>query len=110
MSSAFGHNFVLVSKTRQLLPSPPFVGGPWVHMATVVRGFKEYCAFVHQPTNKLYIECVDPSDPNLFVSIQDDVEWADLYRFLLDQGAISTGRDQVFEVGEAGLPGWNMND
>jgi len=105
MSNSFGTNFVLVNKVRQLLPSPPFINGPWSHVATVVRGIKEYCAFVHEPSQKLYIEEVDPKTPNLFIKIETDTEWADLYRFLMSEGVLTIESNTEMLVG----PNWKMH-
>lgn len=89
MSNAFGINFVIVNDTQQVLNPKIFLGGPWIHLATIVRGFKEYMAFSHKDTNEMYIEEADPKEPGLFKRINDDKEWADLYRFLEDAGILS---------------------
>jgi len=95
MSDAFGTKFILVNDVIQPLPPKIFGGGPWLHIATVVRGFKEYCCFKHVPTDKVYIEEVDSSSPTLFKLIADKNEWKDLYGFLQQKGilAIVAGKE-----------------
>ena len=95
MADAFGTKFILVNDVLQQLPTNIFGGGPWLHIATVVRGFKEYCCFKHIPTDKVYIEEVDPHTPTLFKHIEDRNEWDDLYGFLQQRGilAISAGKE-----------------
>jgi hypothetical protein len=85
--NSFGTNFILVNRVHQFLPKP-FEQNRWLHVATVVRGMKEYCAFVDAQTNSFYIEEVDPASPNLFVKIKDKQEWADLYHFLKESGVM----------------------
>jgi len=89
MSKSFGTNFILVNDIRQQFPPGIFQGGPWLHLATVVRGFKEYCCFQHMPSTKVYIEEIDSSCPTLFKEIKDENEFQDLRRFL-EQKAILT--------------------
>ena len=103
MSQTFGTSFVIVSDVQQVLNPAVFGGGPYVHLATVVKGLKEYCAFKHINSNRMYIEEVDPTDRNLFVRIKDDKEWADLYHFLKDAGVLELSKE--IKVGQAGLPG-----
>jgi hypothetical protein len=99
MSKAFGFDFVLVNNVRQYLDPEVFGGGPWIHLATVKRGLKEYMAFMKPGEQKIYIEEVDPTEPNLLKYIKDDKEYADLYRFLTDAGClIIAGRDHEFKV------------
>lgn len=98
MSETFGTKFILVNKVQQQLPPAIFGGGPWLHLATVVRGFKEYCCFKHVPTNKIYIEYVDPTSSTLFKIINDENEFNDLREFLLEQGVLSIGIDQEIQI------------
>jgi hypothetical protein len=95
MSKAFGTKFILVNDIQQILPPTLFGGGPWLHLATVVRGFKEYCCFKNQTTHKVYIEEVDPSSKYLFKRIEDESEFQDLRRFLEQKAilAVATGKE-----------------
>lgn len=95
MSNTFGTKFIVVNDVIQPLPSEIFGGGPWLHIATIVRGFKEYCCIKHVPTDQFYIEEVDPSCPTVFKYISDRTEWEDLYGFLQQRGilAISKGKE-----------------
>lgn len=98
MSSAFGTNFIVVNDVQQQLPSHIFGGGPWLHIATVVRGLKEYCCFKHIPTDKVYIEEVDPTSPTLFKQIKDYNEWNDLRQHLEQKGIIAFGAGKEIKV------------
>jgi len=82
---AFGTDFILISDVRGILDPKIFQGGPWEHLATVRRGFKEYCAIAHSRTGKVYIEEIDEREPGLFRKISDDKEWADIFRFLRER-------------------------
>ena len=86
--NAFGTKFMLVNKVRQFLPSPPFQYQRFLHLATIVRGLKEYCAFADIESNSIYIEEVDARAANLFVKIQSDSEWRDLYGFLMQNDIV----------------------
>jgi len=98
MSNAFGTKFILVNDIQQPLPKEIFGGGPWLHIATVVRGFKEYCCIKHVPTNKIYIEEVDPTSQTLFKHIADQSEWSDLYGFLQQKGILAFGVGREIKV------------
>ena len=100
MKKAFGHDFVLTSDVRQVLKPEVFGTTPlWIHLATVHRGLREYVAFMPQGGKTIYIEMVDPTNKNLFVKIEDDKEWADLYRFLMDSGClVIIGQDKEFKI------------
>jgi len=89
MSKTFGTKFILVNDVIQSLPDKIFGGGPWLHIATVVRGFKEYCCIKHIPTDKIYIEEVDSSSATIFNYIKDKSEWQDLYDFLQQRGVLA---------------------
>lgn len=101
---AFGLDFVVVNQVRQVLPCPPFYGGPWVHLATVKRGLKEYMAFHKYNEHKVYIEELDITEPGLLKYIEDDVEFADLYRFLMSKGLLLINPDEML-LDKMGLPG-----
>lgn len=106
MSKAFGHDFILVNDVRQMLDPKVFRGGPWVHLATVRRGFKEYMAFQKLGSREAYIEEVDAKDPNLLKKIKDDAEWADLYRFLTMKGCMTISeKNKEIKGGKNGIPG-----
>ena len=98
MAEAFGTKFVLVNDIQQPLPPAIFGNGPWLHIATCVRGFKEYCCFKHVPTDKVYIEEVDPSSPTLFKHIKDRNEWDDLYSFLQTRGILAFAAGKEIKI------------
>jgi hypothetical protein len=104
MSQAFGTKFIVLSDVQQILPQSKFQGGPWVHHASIARGFKEYVVLRHINTNKIYIERIDPKDPQLFIRIEDDSEWNDLYAFCKDAGLLNVSGE--IKVGQQGLPGF----
>ena len=89
-SASFGTRFILVSDVRQTLDTKTFSGGPWEHLATVKRGFKEYVAFRHlYSTDSCFIEEIDIHNPGIFVKIKDDALWWDLLAFLKDAGVFT---------------------
>lgn len=98
MSDPFGIKFILVNDIRQTLPSTIFGGGRWIHLATIVRGFKEYCCLENEMTGKRYIEEVDNASSLLFKRIEDENEWNDLYQFLLSNGILYTGINKEFKI------------
>ena len=90
--NSFGTNFILVNDVRQELPPEIFKGGPWIHLATVKRGFNEYVCFTHKYRhNKTFIEEIDIHHPGCFKCIEEDSLWEDLYHFLLDRGTLLVG-------------------
>jgi hypothetical protein len=89
MSQSFGTDFILVSEVRQELDPKVFQGGPWIHLATVKRGFKEYVAFTHKFRQRgAYIEEIDIHEPGVFKRIEDNQLYADLWHFLDDRGCL----------------------
>lgn len=94
MGHAFGHKFILVNDIRTPLDVMTFRGGPWVHLATVKRGLKEYVAIQHATTGKVYVEEVDEKEPGLFKRIKEDAEWADVYRFLKAAGIFAVDSEK----------------
>jgi len=98
MSKSFGTKFILVNDIRQQLPPSIFKGGPWLHLATVVRGFKEYCCFQHIPSSKVYIEEIDSSSPSLFKQIKDENEFQDLRRFLEQKAILAFAKNKEIKV------------
>jgi hypothetical protein len=90
MPEVFGTKFIITNTARQVLNPKIFGGGPWTHLATVVRGFRTYMAFtkVNDPT-KTYIEIVDEHSPGVFIRIEDDEEWRDVYMFMKTAGLFS---------------------
>ena len=97
-SEAWGTKFILVNDVQQPLPPKIFQGGPWIHMATVVRGLREYMCFKHQPSGKIYIEIVNPKNPALLEKITDEVEFEDLHGFLRMHGVLEVGAGKEFKV------------
>ena len=58
----FGTEFIIVNDVRQRLSNKIFGGGPWLHIATVIRGLKEYLCFKKDiPGGQTYIEEFDSS-------------------------------------------------
>jgi hypothetical protein len=88
MSKAFGTKFIVVNDIRQPLNPQKFAGGPWLHIATVVRGLKEYMCFKHDiPGGATYIEEFDSSSGQ-FKRIDSEAEYQDLYQFLWSKGLL----------------------
>ena len=91
MSNAFGTEFIVISDIVQILNPDIFKGGPWVHLATFTRGFKEYMAFKEFRGKKVFIELLDPKEPGLFKEIKEDSEWQDAFSFLRDSKLLEIG-------------------
>ena len=98
MANSFGTKFIIVNDIQQPLPTKIFGGGPWLHIVTVVRGFKEYCCIKHIPSDKVYIEQVDPTSPTLFTYIKDQNEWNDLRMFLEQRGILAYGTGREIKI------------
>ena len=96
--NAFGTKFILVNDIQQPLNPKIFGGGPWIHLATIMRGFKEYICFKHSKTDKVYIEEVLPSEKGLFKQIEDNNEFADLQNFLTAHGILDLGINKEFKI------------
>lgn len=91
---AFG-GLVLLSKEEFVIDTTVFGDGPWVHMASVRRArpgkvHKDYVCFRHQNSSKVYIEEIDEAAQDLR-KIESDAEWADVYRFLTENGVFTLG-------------------
>lgn len=84
--------FTLVSKTRINLPADLFKGGPWIHLATATRGFKEYVCLLHEPTQEVYVEEI--STTGHFSKIEDESLWQDLVKFLVSKGVVGFVKDR----------------
>jgi hypothetical protein len=107
MSKAFGHEFIVVNDIVQRLDPTVFEGGPWLHLATVKRGFREYMAFrkvdqVHDPVRDLkgdevWVEIVDPHTSDLR-RIEDDNEWDDVVAFLRDAMLLEMGTRREIHI------------
>lgn len=107
---SFGSEFVIVNDVRQILPNEIFWGGPWVHLATVKRGLKEYMAFNKLGGQQAFIEEVDPTEPGLLKSIEDENEWKELYTFLVNSGIfVIAGNNYEIKGGKDGVPGLSGN-
>lgn len=108
MSKAFGTEFILVNDVMQVLDPTVFGGGPWMHIATVRRGLKEYIAFCRiledganplDPTKRgeIYIEEIDPHEMK-FNLIESDAEWTDLVNFLFEAHILELGMNRELKI------------
>ena len=97
MTSNFG-DFKLASKNRVSLPQTVFGGGPWTHLATVNRGFREYVCLLHDPTQKIYIEEIFAT--GRIALIEDDSLWQELLQFLYSKGIVGFVKDKEIIVGK----------
>jgi len=100
MSKSFGTKFILVSDVQQFLNPKIFGGGPWVHLATIVRGFKEYMCFKNTQDDKTYIEYVDPTHSTLLKRIDDDIEFAEIEEFLRQAGILKVDLTKEFKIAD----------
>ena len=104
MKKAFGHKFLVVSDVVQWMDTKKYLGGPWIHLATVKRGLKEYVAFRHAHSNKVYLEEIGTISGAL-TQIESDSEWMDLFGFLSEARLLELGSRREVSVGAMGLPG-----
>lgn len=95
-TSTYG-DFILASSVRIDLPNHVFKGGPWTHLGTVKRSFREFVCLLHQPTQKIYIEEI--SATGQFHEITDDELWSDLINFFFSKGIIGFVKDKEIVVG-----------
>lgn len=95
-TSTYG-DFILASSVQIDLPTNIFKGGPWKHLATVKRSFREFVCLLHTPTQKVYIEEI--SATGQFSEIEDDELWQDLLNFLFSKGIIGFVKDKEIVVG-----------
>lgn len=78
-------------------------GRPYIHLATVKRGLKEYMAYVDEKQNRVWIEELDPSEPFLLKQIADDHEWADVRDFMFASGLLLIKVGEEIKVSKHGL-------
>lgn len=102
---SFGTNFVIVNDVIQALDPKIFQGGPWTHLATVVRGLKEYMAFKHAVTGRVYIEQVDNKEPGLLKRIESEAEWYDIAQFLADAKLLEVGTRRELKINASAING-----
>lgn len=95
---AFGTEFIVISDVIQQLDTKVFKGGPWTHLATIKRGFKEYMAFTKKGTTKVWVEEIDERDPNLLKVIEDENEWNDIIMFLQDAKILEVGMRKELHI------------
>lgn len=98
MTNAFGTHFIVINDAQQILNPKIFSGGPWLHLVSFVRGFKEYICFKHVPTDQVYIESVDPTSPTLFQKIESNSEFEDAQDFLRHKGYLDFSVNKEFNV------------
>lgn len=88
-------NFIIINDIRQIMDKK-LPHGPWIHHATIKRGFKEYIVFRHQGTGKVYLEEVEQQRATLVLKqIEDQNEWDDLYSFCLNAGLLLVADDKI---------------
>lgn len=99
MKKTFGLEFKLVNDVKQILNPKVFQNGPWMHIATVQRGFKYYMIFHKVGESKAYIEQFDDKDPQPFKLITDLNEWQELIAWGLDAGLLTVaGIDKEIKI------------
>ncbi len=66
-----GLDFVIVNDVQQYMdPKLPY--GPWIHFATIRRGFDEYIVMHQVPNGLTYIEKVARDQATLYLKVIDD--------------------------------------
>ena len=104
---AFGTDFIIVNDVVQLLDTKVFQNGPWLHLATVRRGVKEYMAFkkagrtiaegLAAQGDPVFIEEIDPHVVGLN-KIKDDAEWEDVAGFLYHSKLLEFGLRKEMKI------------
>ena len=97
MTTVTHGDFILASSVRINLPTHIFKNGPWVHLATAKRSFREFVCILHEPTQKIYLEEI--SATGQFHEITDDKLWEDLLNFFFSKGIIGFVKDKEIVVG-----------
>lgn len=94
-------DFKVASSARIQLPEDIFKGGPWMHLATITRGLREYVVLLKTPSltdneSKIYIEEISPTGH--FHYIEDEPLWKDLVYFATQKGLTSevSGKEVIF--------------
>lgn len=94
-------DFKVASNVRVQLPENIFGGGPWVHLATITRGLREYVVLLKSPSikdpePKIYLEEISPTGQ--FHYIEDEMLWKDLVYYATQKGLTSevAGKEVVF--------------
>jgi hypothetical protein len=104
---SFGTGFTITNDVYQPLDKKIFgcnsKGQPYIHLATVHRGLKEYCAYADIEANKMWVEEVDPTSPGLFKKISDNQEFYDLIAFLHEHRLLEIGSRREIKAGKEGL-------
>ncbi len=93
MALAHGTTFLITNDIVQPLNPAIFTNGPWIHIATISRGFKEYMAFRKANENHVFVEEVDNTHPGLLKKIQNEAEWEDVIAFCMETGLLRVGVD-----------------
>lgn len=94
---SFGTDFVLINDTIQRLDKHiPLPGGPYIHLATIMRGLDEYIIYRQASSYKAYMEKVGRNQAEIILEqIDDDLEWAELYKFAESAGIFRLDRDEI---------------
>ena len=78
-------DFKIASNVRINLPTDQFLNGPWVHLATITRGLKEYVVLLkNDGTSNVYLEEITATGH--FKHIEDESLWRDLLFFATSKG------------------------
>jgi len=78
-------DFKLASRVRINLPEDKFMNGPWVHLATIMRGLKEYVVLLkNDGSSKIYLEEITAT--GRFQQIEDEDLWRDLLAYVTSKG------------------------
>lgn len=98
-------NLKLLSTTQFTMNPKVYRGGPWIHLATVERARpwgieKHYICFKHSRSDQVYIEELDPTNPELFLRIKEDAEFNEVQDFLRSAGVLTLGKGQEIFLGK----------
>ncbi len=100
--------FVIMSDVVCPLPLPK--RDKYLHLATVMRGNKEYVAYVDIRKWKVWIEEIRGLNPVSLHKIEDDNEWHDLKDFLYAAQLLEIGSRKEIAISEEMAQRWGIKN
>ena len=89
--------FKIASNTQIDLPVDLFLGGPWRHLATVMRGLREYVVLLNKSTGNIYLEEITATGQIIY--IEDESLWMELCAFCTAKAVTSFVKDGEVVIG-----------
>lgn len=89
--------FRIASRTQIDLPENLFLGGPWRHLATVIRGLREYVVLLNKSNGNIYLEEITATGQIIYI---DDQElWQELCAYCTAKAVTSFVKDGEVVIG-----------